>query len=361
MRGEAPPVAVRLPQQGGEELALDNGIDAAKASERFPATTLQDLAKLAGCSAATVSRALRDDPRINEQTKGRIWQLAHDYGFPLGKYLDHHRDSGTQIALVIPRLPTRTTSLREPFLLELLAHIGDESRLYGVNLVLHTAAPSNEQQLNDFFHNVGSSAAIVLGQGLLHDALNRIGERRHDFVVWGARLDGQSYCSIGSDNYGGGYKAALQLIQTGRTRLIFVGDILGPEFEQRYNGFTAACEEHGVRHTHAESRLDVDAAALAIERLCHSATDFDGLVCVNDVVAIGCMNTLAKRGMRVPDDVSVIGYDDIEYCRFVRPMLSTVSQNSLRSAKMLLTRALAGNVTQEDSEQLSTDLIVRGT
>lgn len=113
---------------------------------------------------------------------------------------------------MVPRLPQRTTSLRDAFLLELFAHISDEARAYGVDLVLHTSAPSNEAELSDFFQSVGNGRSIVLGQGLLHEALNRMGERRRDFVVWGANVPGQSYCSVGSDNSGGGYKAAQHLI-----------------------------------------------------------------------------------------------------------------------------------------------------
>lgn len=322
-------------------------------------STLKELGEIVGCSTATVSRALRDDTRINEETRSRIWQAAHDFGFPLGKYLGYAATTNKTIAVIIPRLPTRTLSLRDPFLLELFAHIGDEARAYGCDLSLITNSPSNEDELSEFFRTLGSNPALVLGQGILHDALNRIGKRHRNFVVWGARMEDQTYCSIGSDNFGGGYKAVSHLVRMGRKKLLFLGHTQGPEMEQRYNGFVRAATENGLAHAHVECRLDVDAAELAVEQAMAKGFQFDGIFCVNDVSAIGAINSLSRRGLRVPDDINVVGYDDIDYCRFMRPALSTVTQNSIRAARLMVQKALAGDLTVADSEQMPTDLIVR--
>src|SRR3546814_17425405 len=151
-------------------------------------TRLSDLARLSGFSASTISRALRDDPRINEATKGRIWQIAHDYGFPVGKYLGLRPNCHGQIHIVIPRLPTRTGSLKEPFLLELLAHIGDEARTCDCAVVLSAISPAGESALEAFFKPTSNGSAIVLGQGLLHEGLHRDAERGPTFDVRGNRL-----------------------------------------------------------------------------------------------------------------------------------------------------------------------------
>jgi len=324
-------------------------------------TRLSDLAQLSGCSASTISRALRDDPRINEATKSRIWQLAHDYGFPVGKYLGIRPSGHGQIHIAIPRLPTRTSSLKEPFLLELLAHIGDEARTYDCDLVLSAIAPTGSEDLDAFFRSTANGSAIVLGQGLLHDDLNRAAERWRNFVVWGARVDDQKYCSVGSDNFGGGHKAATHLARMGHRDLLFLGDVLGPEMSQRYNGFIKGAKEAGVRTSHAECRLDVDAASAAIEAVIASGRRFDGIFCVNDVSAIGAINTLTAHNRAIPGDVCIVGYDDIEYCRFIRPRLSTISQNSIRAARMLVAKAMERNLSVADSEYLPTELILRET
>lgn len=326
-----------------------------------PVTRLSDLARLSGLSASTISRALRDDPRINETTKAQIWQIAHDYGFPVGKYLGMQPGCHGQIHIAIPRLPTRTGSLKEPFLLELLAHIGDEARTCDCDVVLSAISPASETELEAFFKTTSNGSAIVLGQGLLHEALNKAAERWRNFVVWGARMEDQAYCSVGSDNFAGGYKAATHLVRTGHEDLLFLGDTLGPEMSQRYMGFRQAAQDLGVRAAHAECRLDVDAASAAIENFLDSGRPVNGIVSVNDVSAIGAINTLAKHGRSIPSDVSIIGYDDIEYCRFIRPRLSTISQNSIRAARMLVAKAMERNLSAADSEFLPTELIVRET
>lgn len=326
-----------------------------------PATRLRDLARLTGYSASTISRALRDDSRINEETKRRIWQMAHDYGFPVGKYLGLQQNCHGQIHIVIPRLPTRTGSLKEPFLLELLAHIGDEARACNCDLVLSAISPSNEEELEAFFKSTGNGSAIVLGQGLLHDALNKAAERWRNFVVWGARMEDQRYCSVGSDNFAGGYKAATHQVRTGHKTLLFLGDTLGPEMNQRYMGFRQAAHDLGVQATLAECRLDVDAASAVIEAMIVSNQPIDGIFSVNDVTAIGAINALTRHNRAIPSDVSIIGYDDIEYCRFIRPRLSTISQNSIRAARMLVAKTMEGNLTAASSEYLPTELIIRET
>jgi len=326
-----------------------------------PVRRLADLARLTGLSASTISRALRDDPRINETTKSQIWQKAHDYGFPVGKYLGLQASCHGQIHIAIPRLPSRTSSLKEPFLLELLAHIGDEARDCDCDLVLSAISPTNEDELEAFFKTTANGSAIILGQGLLHDALNKAAQRWRNFVVWGARMADQLYCSIGSDNFGGGYKATSHLVRTGHGNLLFLGDTLGPEMSQRHEGFQTAARELGAVASLAECRLDVDAASTAIENVLRSGRPVTGIFCVNDVTAIGAINTFSKHGIAIPADVSIIGYDDIEYCQFIRPRLSTVSQNSIRAARMLVAKAMARDLSAADSEFLPTELIVRET
>src|SRR3990167_6505993 len=235
-----------------------------------PATRLRDLARLTGYSASTISRALRDDSRINEETKSRIWQMAHDYGFPVGKYLGLQQNCHGQIHIAIPRLPTRTGSLKEPFLLELLAHIGDEARTCDCDVVLSAISPASEVELEAFFKTTSNGSAIVLGQGLLHEGLNKAAERWRNFVVWGARMEAQAYCSVGSDNFAGGYKAASHLVRTGHRDLLFLGDTLGPEMSQRYLGFHKAAQDLGANAAHVECRLDVDAASAAVENFLES-------------------------------------------------------------------------------------------
>lgn len=326
-------------------------------------TRLQDLAALAHCSVATVSRALRDDPRIAAETRSRIWQLAYDFNYPLAKYLGDlpPHPASRSLTIVIPRLPSRTVSLRDPFLLELLAHVGDEARLHEIDIRLTHFSPTNASELNQFFDAIGGETVIVLGQGLLHDALNAVAERRRNMVVWGARMEGQRYCSVGTDNYAGAYRATKHLINQGRNRLLFLGTTIGTEMAARYRGFSDAAAEAGVSVTLVEARLDLDVAAMAIQSSLGTGLLFDGIIAVNDVCAIGAINVLIKNGISIPDDVSIVGYDDIQYCQYIRPMLSTVSQNPSRSARALVIKAMLGDLSDTDSEIIQADLILRGT
>src|SRR3546814_11708195 len=94
-------------------------------------------------------------------------------------------------------------------------------------VVLSAISPASEVELEAFFKTTSNGSAIVLGQGLLHEGLNKAAERWRNFVVWGARMEDQAYCSVGSDNFAGGYKAASHLVRTGHTDLLFLGDTPG--------------------------------------------------------------------------------------------------------------------------------------
>lgn len=130
---------------------------------------------------------------------------------------------------------------------------------------------------------------------------------------------------------------------------------------QRFDGFTKATGDAGIERVHIECRLDVDAATALMERTLKGGLQVDGIVCASDLIAIGTVNALIRQGVSIPNEVSVIGYDDIEYCRYIHPSLSTVSQNAIRSARLLLSKVISGECSNQDSELLSTDLIIRET
>ena len=182
--------------------------------------TLEDLAKLAGVSIATVSRALNDHPIISKQTKQRIWALAREQGYV---FRDHMPASpiGAEgsIAIVLPQVLSRPLPLWHPFFLELLANIGEAARAHDCDFTVSHLTPSNYEDLVAAATTSRASGVIFLGQGGLHEDFNRLATTNARFVVWGAQLPGQIYCSVGSDNLQGGRRATSHLAQIGRAHV----------------------------------------------------------------------------------------------------------------------------------------------
>ncbi|MGF1543550.1 MAG: LacI family DNA-binding transcriptional regulator [Parvularculaceae bacterium] len=329
-------------------------------------TRLEDLARLADVSIATVSRALNDSPAVNQATKERIWRIARDRNYAFRPSMPAILSGASAtIAVVIPTPQGRKGSLVDPFFLELIGCVGEAARETGTDVLVSHIAPRNYDDVARLAASNRAEGVIFLGQSSLHERFNRLAETQKRFVGWGGALPGQRYCSVGSDNFRGGRRATLHLTRLGRRRIAFFGDAEAPEVLQRLQGYRTALEEAGLSPDDgfvSPVHFDIESAENAVESLLASGRDFDGAVCASDLVALGVVRGLLRRGRAVPRDVSVVGYDDLQLARFATPALTTISQNLMKAGRMLVSKLMSSTAGQEiTSERLPTELIVRET
>ena len=327
-------------------------------------TRLEDLAKLAGVSIATASRALNDNPSVNARTKQTIWKLAREHDYPFRRSMPAGPiGADATIAVVVPRPQGREASLSDPFFLELLAGVGEAARERDCDILVSHAAPASFEGLHAAITTSRANGIIFLGQSSLHHAFNRLAATEARFVVWGAELPDQDYCAIGSDNLLGGRRATLHLVRLGRRRIVFLGDTDAPEVSQRHRGYLDALDSAGLAFDPAlavPAHFDVASATAAVDALIASGRAFDGIVAASDLIALGAIRALDHAGRSVPGDVSVVGYDDVPFARLSRPALTTVSQDTGRAGRLLVSKLLAAGDNQDiRSERMPTELIVR--
>ena len=324
-------------------------------------TTLEDLAALAGVSASTVSRALNDHPLISNRTKQRIWALAreHDYPFRSSMATAPIGAEGS-IAIVTPHTRGRPLPLSHPFFLELLASIGEAARARGCDFTVSHLSPESFDDLVVATTTIRASGVIFLGQGQLHDAFNRLAETPARFVLWGAQLPAQRYRSIGSDNGMGGRRATLHLTRLGRRRIAFLGGT-DPEASQRRRGYLDALGEAGLRADPAlvlPVEFELDSAEAAVGHLLGAGIAFDGVVAGSDLMALGAIQAIQRAGLTVPDDVSVVGYDDMLLSRLSTPKLTTIRQDTQEAGRLLVSSILEPAQARL-ATRLPTELVVR--
>ena len=329
-------------------------------------TRLEDLARLAGVSIATASRALNDSPAVNDRTKQTIWKLAREHDYPFRRYMPAG-PIGAQgtIALVTPRPQGREGRLSDPFFLELLAGVGEAARERGCDLVMSHVSPANLDDLTVAMTTSRADGVIFLGQSTLHGAFNRMAETESRFVVWGAELPDQNYCSIGSDNIHGGRRATAHLARLGRKRIVFLGDLDPPEAMQRQRGYAEALETAGLTLDSdliVPAHFEVESAEASVDSLLARGVDFDGIVAASDLIALGAVRSLLHHGKTVPGDVSVIGFDNVPFSRYSRPALSTIAQDTMKAGRVMVSKLLDSTGDRAGrSERIPTDLIVRET
>lgn len=325
---------------------------------------LEDLAELAGVSISTVSRALNDSPLVSDRTKKKILSLAQSNNYS-GRLRDkvYTEDADKTVSIVIPPPQGRDTRLSDPFMLDLIGGIGDALKEQNCDLLISHLTMTDYHSASNLVASGRCDGLIVLGQSTMHKQLNQLAAQKIPFVTWGAQFMDQNYCSVGSDNRQGGRRATNHLIRMGRRRIAFVGDCEGPEMKLRQEGYREALDQNGIQydprlvrpaHFYPESAME------AIEVLVEQGVEFDGIVAVSDMIAIGAMKALANKGISVPDDVSVIGYDDVLVAAYTSPALSTIRQDVTKAGRLMvskLLRMLGGERVQ--SSTLPTDLIIR--
>lgn len=333
-------------------------------------TRLEDIARLAGVSIATASRALNDSPAVNDRTKQLIWKLAKEHDYPFRRHMPAG-PIGAQgtIALVVPRPQGREGRLSDPFFLELLAGVGEAARERGCDLLMSHISPANYEELSAALNTSRADGVIFLGQSSLHSAFNRLVDADHRFVVWGAELPEQDYCSIGSDNTFGGRRATLHLARLGRQRIVFLGDLDPPEAMQRHRGYLDALGQAGLAVAQdliVPAHFEVESAEAAVDALIRRGVSFDGVVAASDQIALGAVRALLHAGVDVPGQVSVIGFDNVPFSRYSRPALSTIAQDTMKAGRLMVSKLLdhgggdvGGGVGR--SERVPTELIVRET
>lgn len=327
---------------------------------------MADIARLAGVSTSTVSRALNGSSLINEETRQRIGELARSLNYSINLSAKSLRlgDSRT-IGVVIPYDRKSRLHVSDPFFLGMLGSLADALTEQQFDLLLSRVDADHLNDLAGLYDTGRASGIIVIGQWGHHDQLNELAVRRVPFVVWGAQLPRQLYCSVGSDNLSGGRLATEHLLGLGRRRIAFFGGTTSPEDAQRYEGYLQAHRERGLEvdpRLHIPAFFSAAEAQASIQAFLAQGLPLDGIFAASDLMAINAMGALTAHGLNVPHDVSVVGYDDIEAAAHCHPPLTTIRQPIEMAGPAIvecLQEVLEGR--QAESRVLVTSLQVRGS
>ena len=303
-----------------------------------------DIAHLAGVSQATVSRALRGHPAVNRATRERVMEIARQLNYQVDKNASNLRtqQSGT-LAVLLFEDPTVDDSSINPFFHSMLGSITRACAQRGYDLLISFQQLSRDWHA-DYEDSHKADGLILLGYGDYREYRSRlealVAQGTH-FVRWGAVLAGQPGLSIGCDNHAGGLAATRHLLSLGRRRIGFLGHASqgAPEFLERYQGYACALREAELTPDpllQAEAISTEQAGREAAELVLARGARLDALVCASDLIAIGALRALQGHGLRVPEDVAVVGYDDIPMAQYAHPALTSVQQDTRRAGELLV-------------------------
>lgn len=334
---------------------------------------ISELARLAGVSAGTVSRALAGKDLVNRQTRERIQALAREHGFRPNQMASRLRTGQTGvIGLVVPLGHERGQMLSDPFFMTLLGHLADAVAERGYDLMLSRVIPADG---DDWLERIVDSGmlegVLMIGQSDQFETIERVAADFRPLVVWGAYRQGQTHCAVGTDSFTGGKLAAARLLDSGKRRLAFFGNTNDAETALRLAGARAALAERGPGANGAggtAATIEVVPIALAPEGLEERIAGHlagldpatDGIFAASDVIAMAVLRVLHERGRRVPTDIAVVGYDDLPLATQTTPPLTTIHQDIAAGAQAMID-SLFDRIAGKDtgSTALEPRLVVR--
>ena len=307
-----------------------------------------DIAYRAGVSQSTVSRALRNSPLVKEETRRRVQEIARKLNYQVDQRAAGLRSQRSRtLAVLLFEDPTSDDSQINPFFLSMLGSITRAAAQREYDILL------SFQQLSDDWHtryelSNRADGIILLGYGdylSYREKLEHLAAAGAHFIIWGPAESGQPGNSLCSDNARGAAEATRHLLALGRRKIAFLGSANNrfPEFKQRYKGYRSALKEAGL-NIGSDMRFDAEnleaEGQSAAQKLLDSGQVFDAILAASDLIAIGAIAAFEARGLRVPQDVAVVGFDDIPAASYVSPPLTTVRQDTLAAGAALVDRVI---------------------
>lgn len=287
--------------------------------------TIKDISAKTGFSLMTVSRAFNSPEMLKPATLNAIMEAAAECDYHPNNVARSLARKKTNIVFVyIPK----GLSATEPFVTRTVTAIGERLGEYGYSFLLSRKLPS------------GESFDGVIAMGMSHDEeKNVVGAKNivKPLVLYGNNADYSSWVDV--DNYAGGKLATEYLISKGRKR---IAAICAPQkmhyAEERLDGYKACLTEHGFAVDEdiiVAGEADENGGYECCLRLLRDTKGIDAVFCATDSMAIGCMRALAEKGIAVPKDISVVGFDGFGSENVVVPKLTTVKQPLFEVGTML--------------------------
>jgi len=327
--------------------------------------TSYQIAKLAGVSQATVSRALRNDKYVNSETRDKILQIAKAHNYSVDVRARNLRSQNTKtIALLFFEEYDLIAAPINQFFHAMLFNITRASIQQGYDLLV-SFQQSSDNWDRDFDDAHRADGIIFLGYGDYMTYAKSIAKLKTKFISWGPVLPDQPGYFIGCDNFQSGYLATQHLIQLGRKKIAFFGDTSEhfPEFKQRYLGYLKAHQEAELPTYDAlqvDCKTSEDCGCQAAKILLSRGIKFDGLFGASDLIVIGAIKSFYEYQLKVPDDVSVVGFDNIASSLYFNPSITTIEQDAVLAGKLLVENLI--NLIEGksiSSIQIASKLIVR--
>jgi DNA-binding LacI/PurR family transcriptional regulator len=322
--------------------------------------TIKDIARAAGVSHSTVSRALKGNPRISPETTTRIQQLAQQMGYTPSAVAQSLLTRQTlTIGMVI-------TTIADPFITKVVEGVEGVAQAAGYSVFLSTSHnyPDREMAVVETFQRRRVDAIIVTSSRVGSLYSSQLDQIKVPIVLINNQEEGEYLYSVAVDDVQGAQLAVKHLISLGHGRIGYIGAANRPKSNRRRQvGYRAALEEKGILPDpdlilSPVASDDFERGEMVLEHFL--AAKATAVLCYNDLTAIGLLVACQQHGISVPKQLSVVGFDDIEPALYVTPPLTTIHQPRLKLGQLAMSMVLKLLNNKEALDQLvACELVVR--
>lgn len=291
-------------------------------------SSIRDVSKAAGVSVATVSRALQKPELVTEKTRAKVTAAARKVGYQPNMMARNFRNKKSfNILVLVP-------DFSNPFFSKVIRGIQTTARSHGYNILL-----GDTQNLKDLEKEMAGLLLSNLADGIIQlsarfpfENANVSGERTLPIVNCCECVEDDSMPTVSLDNVGAARAVAEHLVSLDHD---CIGIVAGPPesllTKSRLSGFLARLDQFGLQFRDdclVNGDYSIDSGAAAMRQLLRLVDRPTAVFCFNDEMAYGAMQEIKTAGLRVPEDISLVGFDDLPYSRFMEPSLTSVSQPS---------------------------------
>jgi Transcriptional regulators len=330
--------------------------------------TIYDLARKLNISIATVSRALKDDPVVSKKTKKKIFDLAEEMGYRYNHFARNLREQRTYtIGVIVPRLNSY-------FMSTVIAGIESVANSEGYNLIISQSSESavkEKANAKTMFNNRVDGLLVSLAydtEDLGH--FDPFFKKHIPLIFFDRVMDHPDCTNVLIDNRKAAYEATSHLIQQGCKRIVHI--TATPKrnvYVDRLEGYKQALAEYGLPFSEALlliNNLSQESGVQAAEAILNMKPLPDGVFVANDNGAVGCMTGLKKAGIRIPQDMAFVGFNNDPVSTVIEPNLTTINYPGYKMGEMAvgnLINHLNGvtSITATDSILLRSELIIRAS
>ncbi len=300
-------------------------------------TTIYDIAKKLQITAATVSRALNNNPKISESTRKLVLETAASMNYKQNRLaLALKSGKSNNVGVIVPRIDSN-------FFASIIRGIEEELYPEGYHVIICQTHEDGKKELdtintllNAQVDGILMSISNVIEEN--NQAFKRVVDKNVPLIFFDRKKNIDGVSSVTIDDFEGGYLATKQLIEVGCTRIAhFTGDQSLEIFQNRTEGFKKALMDNKMEFNEnyvLQIKSNVDAGRLAMEQLLNLQNPPDALFSTSDFAALGAIQVLNERGVKIPEEFCVIGFSNEPFTKFMELSISSVDQSPLEMGKM---------------------------